>query len=233
MVISDKILIAAFTVIAIIMSSTVHEWAHAMVATKLGDDTPRKQGRLTLDPLHHIELFGTVLLPLIGALIGGWLIGWARPVQFQPNRFRKDVDLRKGITAVAAAGPISNILLLMFCALVLKGITLAVPVETIQATPLLMGIGSFLAFMIYINTILAVFNLMPIPPLDGFHILSNVLHPNSKIVEFMRNYQLLFFFLAIFFIFRFLIGPAFSIVMMFLRLIDATHIFYVFFPLGG
>lgn len=233
MVISDKVLIAAFTVIAIIMSSTVHEWSHAMVATKLGDDTPRKQGRLTLDPLHHIELFGTVLLPLIGALIGGWLIGWARPVQFQPNRFRKNVDVRKGITAVAAAGPISNIVLLMFCALVLKGITLIVPVETIQATPLLMGIGSFLAFMIYINTILAVFNLMPIPPLDGFHILSNVLHPNSKIVEFMRNYQLLFFFLAIFVIFRFIIGPAFSLVMMFLRLIDATHIFYVFFPLGG
>lgn len=232
MVISDKVLIAAFTVIAIIMSSTVHEWSHAMVATKLGDDTPRSQGRLTLDPLRHIELFGTILLPLIGSLLGGWLIGWARPVQFQPHRFNKNVDVRRGITAVAAAGPISNVVLLIFCALLMKGMTLVLPLETIQNTPLWMGIGSFLAFMIYINTILAVFNLMPIPPLDGFHILSNVLHPNSQIVEFMRNYQLLFFFLAIFVIFRFIIGPAFSLVMMFLRLIDATYLFHMFFPLS-
>lgn len=229
--VSDKVLIAVFTVIAIIMSSTVHEWSHAMVATRLGDDTPRRQGRLTLDPLQHIELFGTVLLPLIGALIGGWLIGWARPVQFQPNRFRKDVDMRRGISAVAIAGPISNIVLLVLCALLLKGMTLVVPLETIQATPLLMGTGSFLAFMIYINLILAVFNLMPIPPLDGFHILSNVLPPNSPIVEFMRNYQLLFFFLAIFVIFRFIIGPAFSLVMIFLSFIDTAHLFQMFFPL--
>lgn len=230
--VSDKVLIAVFTVIAIIMSSTVHEWSHAMVATRLGDDTPRKQGRLTLDPLQHIELFGTVLLPLIGALIGGWLIGWARPVQFQPNRFRKDIDMRRGISAVAIAGPISNIVLLVLCALLLKGMTLVVPLQTIQATPLLMGTGSFLAFMIYINLILAVFNLMPIPPLDGFHILSNVLPANSPVVEFMRNYQLLFFFLAIFVIFRFIIGPAFSLVMIFLKFIDTAHLFQMFFPIS-
>lgn len=232
MVISDKVLIAAFTVIAIIMSSTVHEWSHAMVATRLGDDTPRKQGRLTLDPLHHIELFGTVILPLIGALIGGWLIGWARPVQFQPNRFKKDVDTRKGIIAVAAAGPISNLAVLIICALLLKGMSLVVPLETIMATPLLQGMGSFLAFMIYINVILAVFNMMPIPPLDGFHILSNTLPVDSKLIEFMRNYQLLFFFLAIFVIFRFIIGPAFAVVMLFLRWIDTAHLFQTFFPLS-
>lgn len=231
MVISDKVLIAAFTVIAIIMSSTVHEWSHAMVATRLGDDTPRKQGRLTLDPLQHIELFGTVLLPLIGALLGGWLIGWARPVQFQPNRFKKGTDVRKGIIAVAAAGPISNLVVIAICALLLKSMAIALGVSTMMDTPLLQGIGSFLAFMIYINTILAVFNMMPIPPLDGFHILSNVLPVDSQIIEFMRNYQLLFFFLAIFVIFRFIIGPAFALVMLFLNLIDAAQLFQMFFPL--
>lgn len=230
---SDQILLATFTVVAIIMSSTVHEWSHAMVATKLGDDTPTQQGRVTLDPLQHIELFGTIILPLIGSLLGGYLIGWARPVQFQPRNFRRDITMRKGVLLVAAAGPLSNIVLLIFCALLLKGLIVAVPMATIQATPLLMGAGSFLSFMIYINTVLAVFNLMPIPPLDGFHILSSVLKPNSKTVEFMQNYQLLFFFLAIFVIFRFAIGPALSAVFLLLNLLGIGGAFSTFFPSVG
>lgn len=225
---SEKILLAAFTVITIIMSSTVHEWSHAMVATKLGDDTPGRQGRVTLDPLQHIELFGTIILPLIGSMVG-FLIGWARPVQFQPRNFRKDITMRKGIILVAAAGPLSNIALLILCSLMLKALLIAVPISSFQSTPLLMGMGSFLAFMVYINMILAVFNLMPIPPLDGFHILTNTLKPDSKVIELMQEYQLLFFFIAIFIIFRVVIGPVQRLLSMWLNLLDIAPAFDMFF----
>ncbi len=227
---SDKLLIAGFTVVAIIMSSTVHEWSHAMVATRLGDETPRSQGRLTIDPTHHIELFGTIILPLLGSLLGGWLIGWAKPVQFQPHRFRRDVNMRRGVIAVAAAGPLSNLILIFLCIGLLKILTLTVPFATIQNTPLLAGGGSFIAFMIYINTVLAVFNLMPIPPLDGFHILTNTMHEESKIVAFMREYQLVFFFLAIFVIFRFIIGPAFSLIVFVMTKVHVSDLFFSLLP---
>lgn len=225
---SQTLLLAGFTVIAIIMSSTVHEYAHAAVATRLGDDTPARQGRVTLDPTQHIELFGTIILPLIGSLIGGFLIGWARPVQFQPNNFRKDIPKRRGITMVAIAGPLSNLGIVALCLAILKVIAVTVPMATLQASPLWMGFGSFVAFMIYINMVLAVFNLMPIPPLDGFHILSNVLKPNSKLVEFMASYQLIFFFIAIFFIFRIVLTPMMAALGVVMRAIDVAPIFSFF-----
>lgn len=231
---SQSLLLAGFTVVAIIMSSTVHEYAHARVATALGDDTPARQGRVTLDPTRHIEMFGTVILPFIGAVIGGFLIGWAKPVQFQPTNFRRDISMRKGITLVAVAGPLSNVAIIALCIVLLKVIQLAVPMATLQGTPLWMGSGAFIAFMVYINAVLAVFNLMPIPPLDGFHILSNVLRPNSKIVEFMQNYQLIFFFLAIFFIFRVLLNPMLAGIYFIMDAVGVLPLFRIFLqPLFG
>src|SRR5699024_5274381 len=131
------------------------------------------------------------------------------------------------LIAVAAAGPISNLVLMVLCALVIKVMTVVVPMSTIQSSPLLFGMGGFFAFMIYINTILAVFNLMPIPPLDGFHILTNTMHPESKVVKLMEEYKLALFFVAIFVIFQWIIGPAFSLVMMFLKLIHVAQPFHV------
>ena len=139
-----------------LFSLTVHEFSHALVATRGGDDTPRLQGRLTLNPGPHIDLFGTIIIPLINLLSSFPLIGWAKPVQVNPSRFKSQIWM----VWVAIAGPISNVLLaLVACALLKLG-------------SLMMGnvpeAAVFLAYLfIVINVSLAIFNMLPIPPLDG------------------------------------------------------------------
>jgi Zn-dependent protease len=129
-----------------LVSLTIHEYAHGWMAYRYGDDTAKRMGRLTLNPLAHISLFGTIILPLIARF------GWARPV---PVNF--SILTRKQIFKVAAAGPFANILL----AFSLAG---AFHLFNLEALPLL---GNFVLLAILFNLILAVFNLLPIPPLDG------------------------------------------------------------------
>src|SRR5215468_292941 len=102
----------------LILSLTVHEWAHAYSAFRLGDDTAARQGRLTLNPLPHIDPFGTILCPLLGVPFG-----WAKPVPVVPSRFRRDVNMRTGMMITAAAGPLSNLALAVVCT-VLYGLLL-------------------------------------------------------------------------------------------------------------
>lgn len=146
------------------MSLTVHEYAHAWVAYRYGDDTAKKAGRLTLNPLAHISLFGTIILPLLVRF------GWAKPI---PVNF--SILSKKQIFRVAAAGPIANVLL----AVVLFG---AFHLFGLQATPLL---GTFVFWAILFNIILAVFNLIPIPPLDG----SRMVYARLKSPEAISAYN--------------------------------------------
>jgi Zn-dependent protease len=152
--------------IPLILSLCVHEWAHAWSAARLGDDTARRAGRLTLNPLAHIDPVGTILLPLLGIPFG-----WAKPVPVDPTRFRRGVHMRTGMMITAAAGPLSNVVLAVLCAIVF-----AVLVRVNEGL-LVRSIGplSLLEAGMSLNLILAIFNLLPIPPLDGSRVVDGLI----------------------------------------------------------
>ena len=144
--------------IPLVLSLTVHEWAHAYSARKLGDDTAERQGRLTLNPVAHIDPIGTLLLPMLGVPFG-----WAKPVPFNPARFIRKFDMRTSIMLVAAAGPFANLMLAVVC-IVTLGMLLRFEVQN-EALIQLLQHGFTL------NVILALFNMLPIRPLDGSSVL--------------------------------------------------------------
>ncbi len=153
-----------------ILSLSFHEFAHAWSAWRLGDDTASREGRLTLNPVSHIDLLGTIILPLLGVPFG-----WAKPVPVNPARFRRDVNMSSGMAITASAGPLSNVLLATVAA-VLLGLGLRFAPELVERdTP-----GQFfLLAMMQMNVGLALFNMLPVPPLDG-----------SRIVAWLLPYRL-------------------------------------------
>jgi len=156
-----------------ILSLSVHEFAHARVAFALGDDTASSQGRMTLNPLSHIDVFGTILIPILALFAGGLpLIGWAKPVPVTPVRFTRKVNMRFGMAIVAVAGPLSNgllaILSLVAYRVVFPGQALAIDAVG-EGT--LAALGYLLSVLVYMNLGLMIFNLLPLPPLDGSRLL--------------------------------------------------------------
>lgn len=147
--------------VPLILSLSVHEWAHAWSAFQLGDDTAMRLGRMTMNPLVHIDPVGTVLLPLIGVPFG-----WAKPVPINPIRFKRRYSMTTGIIITAAAGPISN-LVLAFVSCVLLGLVARYNPLLLQQKPVVMEVFYVL---ILLNILLATFNCLPIPPLDGSRI---------------------------------------------------------------
>lgn len=156
--------------VIITLSAVIHEYAHAWTADRLGDPTPRMEGRLTLNPLPHIDPFGTFILPLALLFIGGTFIGWARPVPFNPYNLR---DPRWGVLKVGFAGPASNFVL----ALALSAIYRFAPaLAQGSVAPLQLAIFlEVVGLMIYINIMLGLFNLIPVPPLDGSKVIPELL----------------------------------------------------------
>ena len=165
--------------VPMLLSLTVHEYSHARVAHWLGDDTASSQGRLTLNPLAHADPIGTFLMPIVAQLAGGLpLIGWARPVPVSPHRFTSRLSMHAGMALTAVAGPLSN-LVLMFLSVV--GLRILASSTDLQFYELL-GLDAehkqpvhvaahLLLIMSFMNAGLCIFNLIPLPPLDGSRLL--------------------------------------------------------------
>ncbi len=174
---------AVFYLVPLILSLTVHEFAHAWAAKKLGDDTAERLGRLTLNPLSHIDLLGTIILPLILIIKTGMpFFAWAKPVPFTASRFRRDINMRTGTMLVAFAGPLSNLLLLILAAGVLS-----VSVHFYSIPP---AFNDLCIAMMTMNAGLFALNLIPMHPLDGGKVLAWLLPPDmaSRYDAFFYQY---------------------------------------------
>lgn len=157
-----------FQLIVLIFSAVIHEVSHGYVAQALGDPTAERAGRLTLNPLKHLDPFGSVILPLLLSLIpGGIIFGWAKPVPYDPRNLK---DPKKGGALIAAAGPASNFLIAIVFGVVYRVLAAA---PALAAT--FVSVAPLLASVVLINIVLGVFNLVPIPPLDGSKVLFGLL----------------------------------------------------------
>jgi Zn-dependent protease len=159
----------AIALLAILFSVIVHEIAHGLVAYRMGDDTAYLSGRLTFDPLKHIDPFMTILLPIITFLSMGFAFGGAKPVPVNPARLRRP---RKDMLWIALAGPASNIVLAILLAITVRITHFALPAPGSGSLPYFFKMG--LAYMLAINLMLACFNLIPVPPLDGSRVLMGI-----------------------------------------------------------
>jgi Zn-dependent protease len=180
-----------FAIAILIMSVVVHEVSHGFIANALGDPTAKYAGRLTLNPLKHLDFFGSILVPAFTYLIGGFIFGWAKPVPYNPYNLR---DQKWGPALVGIAGPASNIFLALVFGLSIRIMTVFAPPEIAGAFLNIAGL------IVLINLILAIFNLLPVPPLDGSKVLFAFLpYKWTHIQFFLERYG--FFILLIFIIF--------------------------------
>ena len=181
-----------FLILVLILSVVIHEVSHGAMANHLGDPTAKYAGRLTLNPIRHLDPIGSVILPIFLVIMarltgGGIIFGWAKPVPINPYNFR---DQKYGSAKVALAGPASNFAIALVFGTALR---------FLPHLSLISGISLIFSYIVYINILLAVFNLLPIPPLDGSHILFTFLPEKfANIKLFLHQFGI---FILLFFIF--------------------------------
>ncbi|WP_137681229.1 site-2 protease family protein [Aurantiacibacter suaedae] len=197
---SETILLALLLIPCLVVAIVFHEVAHGYVALLLGDPTAQEQRRLSLNPLRHVDPVGTLVVPGLLALTGGPIFGWAKPVPVLKQRLDNP---RYGMMAVAAAGPGTNFVLALVGAVVL-GLSLSLGMTlgySDGGTPIIVSadgslslLATFGFFMVLVNVFLAVFNLLPIPPFDGSHIVEGLLPPRAaRAYERLRPFGMLLF----------------------------------------
>ena len=188
-----NIIIFAFYAFVVLYSVILHELSHGLMAQSMGDPTAKYAGRLTLNPFKHLDLFGSILLPLLTYYTGGFIFGYAKPVPYNPLNLS---DQKYGPAKVAAAGPLSNILLAVLFGLVLR------------FSPSVAGnliLADFLKFIVNINLMLAIFNLIPIQPLDGHWLLFTFLPKRYiELKYFLARYGIFILLIFILFFSRYL-----------------------------
>lgn len=180
------------SIAVLVMSVVIHEVSHGYAAYLLGDPTAKHAGRLTLNPLAHLDWFGSVILPALLAFAGGVIFGWAKPVPYDPTRLRGG---RWGPVGVALAGPASNLIIALVCAALVR----------LPAVQTFLGAGGtqLLLSVVFLNIVLAVFNLLPVPPLDGSKLLFALLPLRFRhFEELFWRYQLVIFIILLFVIFN-------------------------------
>lgn len=193
------------TLPGVIIAITFHEFAHAFVADKLGDDTPRRQGRFTLNPLAHIDPIGFFMLIVAH-------FGWGKPVEINPRNFNRKMSMSAQEALVAVAGPVMNIIIAFILTIILFAIA------TFSGTFIFKTAGSFLVIAVQmaisVNIGLGVFNLIPVPPLDGSKILMHILPTNAKnwVIEHQNIFYIVFLILWITDLVSYIISPVINVV---------------------
>lgn len=186
-------------ILVLTFSLSFHEYAHARTAYRLGDDTAALQGRLTMNPMRHLDPIGSLAFLFAG-------VGWARPVPVNPRNFRRDMSMKKGMMLTSLAGPVSNLLIAFVAQFLLQLTTFIFNITTTggltrtQMTIYSLLVSIFVAFY-YSNIGLAIFNLLPVPPLDGSKVFGSLL-PNEyyyKVMRYERYIGMIFLFFVIFF----------------------------------
>lgn len=162
----------------VVLAITLHEAAHGWVANKLGDPTAKALGRITINPIKHIDLIGTVLVPLVLVVLGGFVFGWAKPVPVNARNFKKPLE---HMAIVAIAGPVSNLLMAFFWALIMSfAVNWLEPDQWLKRPMAMMAQAGIL-----INLVLMVLNLLPLLPLDGGRVVTGLLPPRLAMI-FMK-----------------------------------------------
>ena len=181
----NNLLSLVLTLPGVIIAITFHEYAHALAADKLGDDTPRNQGRLTLNPLSHIDPIGFVLLIFAN-------FGWGKPVQINPRNFNRNISMGKGEAIVSIAGPVMNFILAILFSVIYCLVYKFAGLEFVMSS---LGYYILIAiqYTIILNVGLGVFNLLPLPPLDGSKIFKNIMSYNAR--NWLEQHEQIFYYI--------------------------------------